>query len=449
MPDVPGPKKVCFVVMPYGKRATGLTDSGVPKEVDFDRLWDEAYQPALQQLGYDPVRADMDLGALIIKEMLERLVIAHVVAADISIPNGNVYYEIGVRHAAKEQGCVLLAAEWAKPLFDIDQMPRLVYPLADGAVGEDAATAVHNLIVEKLPALVAGTSPVFQSVTGYPDTEPEAGESFKGFVRQLSQFQGKARATRGAAPSKRAGKARSLVEEVLGVGEVPPAVALELLYLLRDVVDWKETQAYIEKLPKQMQDLTIVQEQLALARSKAGDHDDAIAGLEALIQMAGGSSERYGLLGGRYKKLMRIAESEADRAHYLDKAIENYQLGTNLDLNDYYPSCNLARLYRTRGREGDEKLAQSAAAITLAAVHRSLRRDPSDEWIRPTLLGAAFDDGNVDEAKKLAAEIKRDGALPWKLTTTLDDLRTAIELLPKNETQDRLRTLHEDIEKLL
>jgi hypothetical protein len=350
------------------------------------------------------VRADADLGALIIKEMLERLVIAHVVVADISIPNGNVYYEVGVRHAAKEQGCVMLAADWAKPLFDIDQMPRLVFPLADGAVGEEAAKAVHDVIIERLPAMVAGTSPVFDSVPGYPaETDPAAARSFKTFVQKLSSFQGKARAARGAAPSKRSEVTLALVKEVSTAGEMPPAVALELLFLLRDVVDWTETKQYIEKLSKQMQDLPIVQEQLALAQSKAGDHDDAIAGLEALIQMTGDSSERRGLLGGRYKKLMRTAKSEADRAHYLDKAIENY----------------------------------------------SLERDPSDEWIRPTLLGAAFDDGNIDEAKKLAAEIKRDGADKWKLKTTLDDLNEAIRLLSEEETQDQLRAVYKDLEKLL
>jgi len=135
-----GPRKVCFMVMPYGKRVTGVDAPNAPKEVDFDRLWEEAYRPALLKLGYEPVRADMDLGALIIKEMLERFVIAHLVCADISIPNGNVYYEIGVRHAAQEKGCVMLAADWAKPLFDIAQMPRLVYPLAAGSVPDSCAT---------------------------------------------------------------------------------------------------------------------------------------------------------------------------------------------------------------------------------------------------------------------------------------------------------------------
>lgn len=52
----------------------------------------------------------------------------------MTIPNGNVYYEVGVRHAAKKTGCVLLAADWSKQLFDVAQMRTVRYPLSDGNV---------------------------------------------------------------------------------------------------------------------------------------------------------------------------------------------------------------------------------------------------------------------------------------------------------------------------
>ena len=63
------------------------------------------------------MRADQETGALIINQMLERLYFSDLVLADLTIPNGNVYYEIGLRHAARESGCVLLAADWSKQLF--------------------------------------------------------------------------------------------------------------------------------------------------------------------------------------------------------------------------------------------------------------------------------------------------------------------------------------------
>jgi hypothetical protein len=113
------PKPLCFMIMPYGRKPTKAeAGHGTPGEVDFNMLWDRAYAPMSEALGYDPVRADQDTGALIINQMIERLYFADLVLAHITIPNGNVYYEIGVRHAAKERGCVLLAADWSTPQTD-------------------------------------------------------------------------------------------------------------------------------------------------------------------------------------------------------------------------------------------------------------------------------------------------------------------------------------------
>jgi hypothetical protein len=115
---------VCFMIMPYGRKPTQVEPGRGPAEVDFNALWDRGYVPIIKALGYEPVRADQDTGGLIISQTLERLYFADLVLADMTIPNGNVYYEIGIRHAAQKAGCVLLAADWSKQLFDVMQMRR-------------------------------------------------------------------------------------------------------------------------------------------------------------------------------------------------------------------------------------------------------------------------------------------------------------------------------------
>jgi hypothetical protein len=40
---------------------------------------------------------------------------------------------------------------------------------------------------------------------------------------------------------------------------------------------------------------------------------------------------------------------------YLNKSIQSYERGMELDLNDYYCSSNLPRLYRQRNRKGDDE----------------------------------------------------------------------------------------------
>ena len=118
----PTPRRICFMVMPFGKKKTDAPTGQGVAEIDFDALWDKAFKPAIEKLGYDSVRADQDVGSLIINEMLERLYFSDLVLADMTIPNGNVYYEVGVRHACRDVGCVLLAADWSKQLFDVAQM---------------------------------------------------------------------------------------------------------------------------------------------------------------------------------------------------------------------------------------------------------------------------------------------------------------------------------------
>src|SRR5271166_3178302 len=177
------PKPLCFMIMPYGRKATQAeAGRGVP-EIDFNALWDRAFAPAIIALGYEPVRADQDTGALIATQMLERLYFADLVLADMTIPNGNVYYEVGIRHAAKEKGCVLLAADWSKQLFDIAQMRTIRYPLADGSIDGATAQAISAAIRAPIEALARGDSPVFQSIKGYPtNPDPRAASIMKGVM---------------------------------------------------------------------------------------------------------------------------------------------------------------------------------------------------------------------------------------------------------------------------
>ncbi|MBZ9919989.1 hypothetical protein LB517_15185 [Mesorhizobium sp. BR1-1-12] len=122
------PRPLCFMVMPYGRKPTQVEQGSGPGDIDFNALWDKAYVPVIEELGYEPNRADQDTGALIITQMPERLYFADLVLADMTIPNGNVYYDLGIRHAAREKGCVLLAADWSKRLFNVTQCERLHTP---------------------------------------------------------------------------------------------------------------------------------------------------------------------------------------------------------------------------------------------------------------------------------------------------------------------------------
>src|SRR6185437_325968 len=151
--------------------------SKAPGEVDFNALWDRAFAPTIVALGYEPVRADQDTGALIINQMLERIYFADLVLADMTIPNGNVYYEVGVRHAARKTGCVLLAADWSKQLFDAAQMRTLRYPMPEGNITDATAAGIASAIRDSIAKLALGASPMNEAIKGYPDKVDEAAAS--------------------------------------------------------------------------------------------------------------------------------------------------------------------------------------------------------------------------------------------------------------------------------
>ncbi len=365
--------------------------------------------------------------------MLERLYFSDLILADLSIPNGNVYYEIGVRHAAREKGCVLLAADWSKQLFDLAQVRAVRYPLPTGLVDDAAAKAVRDAIRPTIAVMRAGRSPVFEVLRGYPGKVDETTVSgVRDQIDALAAFQAETRAWGALAPGQRAAATERIVEKY-NVGAVPPAIALGLLRLRVDSIQntdgWKGALAYIDALDPDLNKDPYVREQRALALGKLGRHEDSIAELNALIITAGDTSEREGLLGGRFKDLMRGAEKagrSADVVYYREQSIRHYELGMMLDLNDFYPSSNLPRLYRARGLPDDESRAQTALRVAAAACERVIRRGSTDQWVRPTLLGLAFDMADPKKAAQIVDQVTREGTDVWKLETTLSSIEESV-----------------------
>jgi hypothetical protein len=406
------------MIMPYGRKATQADPGRAPAEIDFNALWDRGYVPTLKALGYDPVRADQDTGGLIVSQMLERLYFADLVLADMTIANANVYYEVGIRHAAQKTGCVLLAADWSKQLFDVVQMRTIRYPLPEGSITEATAAAMQEAIKDDIKSLCVGISPMHQSIPGYPtNVDLRKATTMRDQLAELAAFQIKVRAVRAAPAAERMKR----TQELIATEGNPPATyprALALLLLLRDcantVTDWNVALDFVRKLPDHFADEPQIQEIRAFAAAQAGDNIQAIAELQTLIDLTGPTPERLGLLGGRYKRLPN-----------LDKAIESYEQGMELDLNAYYCSSNLPRLYRKRARLGDEKRAQTALRLAIAACERAMRLMLADEWVRPTLLGAAFDLGDPEKAEQLADAVIAEGPAQWKVNSVLLDLEAS------------------------
>ena len=189
-----------------------------------------------------------------------------------------------------------------------------------------------------------------------------------------------------------------------------------------------------------------------MALSDSGEPEQAIGALEQLIATHGPTAERCGLLGGRQKRLWRRYRDEGNdkmARRKLAAAISAYQEGMRADLNDYYPSSNLPAVLRARGRRADLERARFISALVVEQVKRRLETIDQDEWARPTLLGAAFDAADPDMADELARKIEDEGAVKWKLESTLTDLRDRARQAGNPEVVTRLEAVVERLEALV
>ena len=138
-----------FIAMPFGTKPGA---DGAP--IDFNRVYAELLKPALEAAGFEVFRADEEPRAGDIRtDMFQELLVADLVVADLTLDNPNVWYELGVRHALRARGVLLVQGPRASQPFDIYTDRKLRYALRDGA--PDPATLAED--IERLATLARET----------------------------------------------------------------------------------------------------------------------------------------------------------------------------------------------------------------------------------------------------------------------------------------------------
>ncbi len=106
--------KVCFYITPIGE-----DDSEERRHADF--LMEYIIKPAVKEFGLAVVRADqMGKPGMIGKQVIEHILKARLVIADLSFHNPNVFYELSLRHATRLPTVQLRRTVDALP-FDLNQ----------------------------------------------------------------------------------------------------------------------------------------------------------------------------------------------------------------------------------------------------------------------------------------------------------------------------------------
>lgn len=151
-------RKLCFVISPIGEEGSGIREKA-------DEVFMYVIKPVLEPLGYDVIRADkIDESGIITTQIIQKLIDADIVVADLSEKNPNVFYELSVRHASRKPFVQLITAGEIIP-FDVAANRTIQYDLGRLAVVE----AAKEQLKAQVEAINAGRSDIENPISNAID----------------------------------------------------------------------------------------------------------------------------------------------------------------------------------------------------------------------------------------------------------------------------------------
>jgi MAP3K TRAFs-binding domain len=405
--------------MPFGKKPNRGGSS-----IDFDAVYGDLIQPAINEAGLEPLRADEEMtGGIIHKPMFERLILCEYAVADLTTANANVFYELGLRHAVRPWSTVLVFAEGSEQLpFDVKPLRAMPYDLETGGTPTNIKSIKAELIgrLRKAKEAQATDSPIFQLVEGFPDIQRLKTDVFRDRIRYSTELKEK------IATARNQGR-NALIDLEDGLGdirELESGVAIDLLLSYRTVKAWPEMIKLVKKMSEPLAETVMIKEQLALAFNRDGQGEKAEAVLLDLIKKRGPSSETYGILGRVYKDRWENALKHNEHflaAGLLTKAIEAYLRGFEADWRDAYPGINAATLMEIK--EPPDPKRMQIIPVVQYSVERRIATGKPDYWDYATHLELAVLAKDEEKAIKSLSDVLASLRESWEAETTANNLR--------------------------
>ena len=460
-----------FIAMPFGSKPdrTG-------RIVDFNRIYAEYIEPAVEAAGMTVFRADQEMRAGDIRtDMFQELLMADLVVADLTIDNPNVWYELGVRHAVRARGVVLVSGDAVPTAFDLYTDRKLRYTLKDGA--PDPATLEADRAA--LTAMVKETmeswhgrkvSPVYSLLPNLqePDWTSLRVGDVQEFWEKHDKWEGQIELAR---KTDRIGDLLVLADEgpvaaFRGKAWLKAGEALRKGGQPRIALEYLDKGLDIEPVNlRGLREKGICLQRLAGQRAPGHSLDRARAHYDEVLKDYPKDTETWALRG-RIDKDAWIAawqrpgsspDKMRDDAAYEDAllraAIESYATAFRGNPGHYYSGINaLTLMHLARHLTGDTQYeaeaANMAGALRFAA---ECETEPGEQfWARATLGDLEILVGSPDSVVKAYKEAiaKNDG--DWfALTSSRDQLRLLEQLSFRPDTvAAAMATFNRAIERL-
>lgn len=390
-----------FIVRPFGEKSNSAGDA----PINFDTVDADLIAEALRRVGLTGgTTGEFVHQGNIRSDMFRELLVADLVIADISIHNANAFYELGIRHALRDQYTVMIrAAKRNDPhVFDLKVERYLSYdPDAPAASIEALVRAIRETLKEENT-----DSPVFQLVPGLTSIDPGkvivVPNDFRERVEQANKNRAALLELKDEAVGRHweTGGLRVVGRALFDLGDHEASAEV-----------WEAVRSFL-KLDVE------ANQRLATNYQKLGEHtlseQAARRALESGNLSDWSSAETHALMASNYKTQWQ-AEFAAQSAlvdrqrtalisPFLNKTIEHYLKGFEKHRSHYYSGLNavaaraiqieLARLHpeqweamidegcpQAKLRERVSDLEKLIAATDLA-IESSIRNYPDDVWAR-------------------------------------------------------------------
>jgi len=451
-------KPHAFVAMPFGTKPDA---SG--RLINFNQVYVEYIKPALEAAGLEVFRADEEQHAGDIRtDMFQELLVADLVVADLTLDNPNVWYELGVRHALRARGVVLISGGGVTTAFDLYTDRKLRYGIKDA--GPDPVTLEDDK--RKLAAMVKETmeswrgrkvSPVYNLMPNLqePDWKSLRIGDVREFWEQHDAWEDRIDLARKAG---RIGDALVLADEA-PVAAFRAEAWIEAGEALRKaerfVFALEQLERGLEIEPRNLRGLRekgICLQRLALTGQPGHSLDRARAHYRNMLEVYPNDSETWALLGrvdkdawtaawrapGNTPEQMR--EEAADEDALLRAAIESYAQASRRNPGHYYSGINALTLMYLYHHLTSDVRYEREMTIMAGAVRFAAECEPDEKqlfWAKATLGDLEVLVGTPDTVKTAYKEAIASNEKDWfALNSSLAQLQLLKDLGFRPETVD-------------
>jgi tetratricopeptide (TPR) repeat protein/predicted phosphodiesterase len=383
-----------FVVMPFGEKL--FLGAAGARRMDFDHVYRELIRPSVESIGWTAARIDEEsVPGVITDQYLRRLFESAVVIADVTMPNGNVFYELGIRHAISTGLTVMIAVEGTALPFDIAHQRVLFYRI-------DALESARVLLAKAIRSRIEDPSNPVRDFLERLGTTTNPRSDGAAFSHDLAS---------------RVQRARN-VEQLIAVWgwarHQSPLPALGLMHLAERMSEFGAWTSSVEVLRHAAQlrplDFEIHRTLGWHLRHLGADHEgEALKEFDRALELNAQDPETLGMKGGLLKRRQDFAAAAAC-----------YEAAENISPTSLYIRVNRAAMLLL-AHPGSPEAGISQYKALLHEVEKDVEAS-TDPWSQVVAGEAAFAQAN----DRLALDHYRRAAT---LTRSGEELRSAAEQL--------------------